>query len=67
MWWALEQEGYMHQKLKELGGHLQAGVQTEESRPVQRMEQTHRVAEKTAGEQGLMAFQPFLSLLYTCS
>lgn len=32
MWWALEQEGYMHQKLKELGGHVQAGVQTEECR-----------------------------------
>lgn len=49
MWWALEQEGYMHQKLKELGGHLQAGVQTEESRPVQRMEQTHREKQRAAG------------------
>ena len=39
----------MHQKLKELGGHLQAGVQTEESRPVQRMEQTHREKQRAAG------------------
>lgn len=63
MWWALEQEGYVHQKLKELGGPRTSwcanrrvqGQSREWSRPTERSRELQALQERgqVSGPLGL--------------